>query len=69
MISPLRAIELFKQLQVVTNEMADELELMRKKMQGRGINPAEVPLVSARLLDIEGKLRQIGSNMDNPVPF
>lgn len=52
----------------VTNNLAEVIKVIKDKMQGRGISPADVPIVSAKLQQIEDTLRQIGSNKDHLVP-
>ena len=58
-----------KRLNSASNDMADELSLIRDGMTGKGINPAEAPLVQARLQNIENKLRQLGSKSNNLIPW
>lgn len=56
-------------LNKVTNEMAEELQVIHRAMEGRGVSPKDSPIVIARLRNIEEKLRQLGSNSSNPIPF
>lgn len=52
----------------VTNNLAEVLKVIRDRMQGRGISPAEVPIVSSKLQQVEDVLRRIGSDKDHLVP-
>ena len=58
-----------ERLLIVTNIMAEELDLIRKRMPGRGINPRESLTVEAKLFELSNKLRMLGADKDNPVPF
>lgn len=49
--------------------MAEELQVIHRNMEGKGVSPAQAPLVIDKLKEIEAKLRMIGANLDNPVPF
>lgn len=62
-------LEEWKKLNSVTNVLAAQIMTIRKAMEGKGISPADTPIVMADLLEIEEKLRILGSNLDNPVPF
>ena len=56
------------ELQATTNNMADVLQAIRLRAEGRGINPAEAKLFNAKLNEIETKLRQLGANEADPIP-
>lgn len=56
-------------LNAVTNQLADEVSAIRLKMPGRGIFPAESPAVEAKLHEIENKLRMIGANQADIIPY
>lgn len=55
-----------EELNRVTNELADKLQVIHKSMQGRGIPPLDAPVRIAELQDIEDRLRQIGSKTWRP---
>lgn len=52
----------------ITNALADEIKTIKDKMPGRGVNPAESPLVELRLTEIEQVLRKIGCDKNHPLP-
>ena len=52
-----------------TNALAEELHTIVAAMPGRGIYPADSPAVEAKLKEIERKLRMLGANPRNPIPF
>jgi hypothetical protein len=56
------------ELNDVTNNLAEVIKDIREKMIGRGISPVDAPLVQSKLLEVEQKLRQIGSKANNLVP-
>jgi hypothetical protein len=58
-----------EKLCAVTNQLAEEILTIRKRMTGRGVSPKDAPLVEFKLVEIENKLKMLGANMDNPVPF
>ena len=59
----------FQKLFTATNKMAEDVKLLKDRMTGRGIPPAEAPIVQAKLLELENKLRKIAADPDNWVPF
>ena len=69
MISPFKIPGVIVHLNTVTNEMAEYVELLRKGMRGKGISPKDAPLVEMRLEELENRLRMLGGNEDDPVPF
>ena len=58
-----------KKLHPVTTSLAEELKVIKDRMEGRGISPRDAPIVMDRLNEIEAKLRMLGANPDNPIPF
>jgi hypothetical protein len=58
-----------KKLNDSTNRIAYVLEGIKNGMQGKGINPAEVGMISSRLEDVVNKLRMIGADEKNPIPY
>lgn len=52
----------------VTNNLAEVIKVVKDRMQGKGISPAEVPIIMSKLQQVEDRLRQIGSNPDKLVP-
>ena len=60
---------LITDLHKVNTNMADKIQLVRLMMVGKGISPAESPLVQSKLWEIENMLRMIASNPDNVIPF
>lgn len=52
-----------------TNDIANRIELLHKKMQGRGVSPVDAPIVIDNLREIEGNLRMLGADEKNPIPF
>jgi hypothetical protein len=56
-------------LNIVAGKMADEIYTIRKSMEGKGISPVQAPIINAKMTRIEIKLRNLGANLDNPVPF
>lgn len=61
--------ETIDRLQEVTNRMADEIMTIRLTMPGKGINPVDSGVVEYKLLHIENRLRMLGANPDDPIPF
>lgn len=53
----------------VTNEMAETIYAIRTKMEGRGVNPADAPMVTFELKAVEDKLRMLGANKNNIIPW
>jgi hypothetical protein len=49
--------------------IADQVQLIKDSMTGKGISPAEAPLVQARLQEIENKLRMVGNKKNNLIPW
>ena len=64
-----RIVEELERLNGVTNDIANEIEVIRKRMTGRGISPDRSSLVEMKLQEIENKLRMLGGNLDDPIPF
>lgn len=52
----------------VTNNLAEVVANIKQRMEGRGISPAEAPIVMAKLQQVETVLRQIGANKEELVP-
>lgn len=69
MLSQAKLVAEWTKVNSVTNNLADVIANINQRMTGRGINPAEVPIVQAKLLEVETILRQIGSNPDKLVPI
>ena len=65
----LTQLKIVEKLNKVTNDLAEQIKLIREAMTGRGILPADAPLTQMRMKEIEDKLRKIGSNPDDIVPF
>ena len=61
--------EEIQQLHKVNLELAEEIRLIRLMMTGRGISPADAPLVQSRMHEVETKLRMIGADFSNIIPF
>lgn len=64
-----KLVDDLSRLHSVTNKMADEVYTIHAKMEGRGVNPAEAPLVISKLREIEQKLRMLGANKEDLIPF
>jgi hypothetical protein len=56
-------------LHSVSLEYANKLFLIGEAMEGKGVNPVDVPLVQANLKEVENMLRSLGANPKNPIPF
>ena len=69
MIQAQKIGEMLEHLQLISNNMANDLEIIRKGMTGKGISPDKSPLVEMKIEGIERKLRMLGANKDNPIPF
>jgi len=68
MIEYTRLVEEWSRVNDLTNNLADVVKVIKEKMQGKGISPAEVGIVMAKLQQVEDRLRQIGANKDHLVP-
>lgn len=64
-----KLVKFIDELDVTTNKLAEEIKDIKEKMRGKGIYPAEAPIIISRLEEIEGALRQIGANKDLPLPL
>lgn len=62
-----KLIIFIEDLNTKTNELAEEVKDIKEKMRGKGIYPAESPIIIERLQEIENSLRTIGSNKDYPL--
>ena len=69
MLTPNKFDAMLEKLNLVSNDMANTVETIRTGMTGKGVNPAQSPMIELRLLEIERKLRMLGGNKDNPIPF
>lgn len=69
MLNLKKLVEAIPKLQATTNAMAFELAGIRNNMTGRGISPADAPMIEYKLKEIENKLRMLGANPDDIVPF
>jgi hypothetical protein len=69
MLNHTQALRVITRLQPVSNALAEELKVIKDRMEGRGVNPKDAPIIIDRLNEIEAKLRMLGSNPDNPIPF
>jgi hypothetical protein len=56
-------------LHKINFDLAEEIKLIRLMMVGKGISPADSPLVQSRMHEIESKLRMIGADPNNIIPF
>lgn len=69
MIPVFKVPALIRNLHEVTTKMANDIELIRTGMTGKGVSPAHAPVIEMRLQEIENKLRMLGANEDNPIPW
>jgi hypothetical protein len=69
MLSYQSMIEEMKRLNFVANSLANTISNIRQSMTGRGISPDKSPVIEARLNEVELKLRTLGADLDNPIPF
>ena len=69
MIPAFKIPDMLLRLQLVTNESAEFLEILQKNIRGKGLSPAEAPLVEMKLKELEIQLRTLGADEDQPVPF
>jgi hypothetical protein len=58
-----------RKILLATNDIADQIRTIKNRMEGRGISPAEAPIVMDRFTEIENRLRMIGADKDNVVPW
>jgi len=69
MLTPTQALAVIIKLHPAAQEMAKVIESIRLEMEGKGISPARAPVVIMRLLEVESKLRQLGADQNNPIPW
>lgn len=61
--------QMLVRLHLVNEKLADQIETIRKAMEGKGVSPVDAPLVNFKLKKIEDCIRKIGGDPKNPVPF
>jgi len=63
-----KLVEEWSRVNDLTNNLAEVIKVIKDKMQGRGISPAEVPIITVKLQQVEDILRQIGASNTTLVP-
>lgn len=58
-----------KRLREVNLELAEELRLIRLTMIAFNLNPMDIPIMQSKMHEIETKIRMIGSDVNDVIPF
>ena len=60
---------MFEKINIATNLIAEQIKIIRESMRGKGISPKDAQVVEFEMEEMENKLRMIGADEKNPVPY